>query len=645
MSKNTYARLSFQYGNIKSEHNVLRAIVVETIVNSIEVLEILEEGNSADADANYAAVDSKRQRSAVWDCFRKLTDAANTTGASKCSICSENVKHGSNTSNLFKHLKLKHQEQYKEAEKKRKLDEENNAKKQSSKTKKQTTIIDTMLHGKYSSTCTRRRKIDDAVLKMITSDLQPLSVVEDAGFQSLLHLLDPRYKLPSRRTMTRMLPDMYSKRVKEIKQELEQISHVALTSDLWTSRATESYLTVTCHYLTSSWVLQSRVLETFAFKSSHTAENIAASFLRVAKSWEISEKVVAMVTDNAANIVAAVQITGWKHVKCFAHTLNLVVSEAIKTDLINGIRKRCRQIVTFFHQSTKATDKLKEIQAQAQVPDHKLVQEVDTRWNSTFYMFERIIEQHEAVMTTLCLSNCNDLCFSISDVEVLKAAVAILKPFERVTTEISADQYISISKAIPLAKSLQHLTSASIHKDTTLASEMSAQLRRRFTGVENVHLLAHSTLLDPHMKKLAFSSFVAARQGEQWIVEEMKQHVPAVPTDEQTEVTEQQRDVGLWDLFDKKVADRQLRATSTLTIERESTRFFDDKLLARDKDPLTWWKENEKDYKILSNLAKKYLCIPATSVPAERLFSKAGELVSIRQSKNVDMLLFLNKNM
>ena len=83
-------------------------------------------------------------------------------------------------------------------------------------------------------------------------------------------------------------------------------------------------------------------------------------------------------------------------------------------------------------------------------------------------------------------------------------------------------------------------------------------------------------------------------------------------------------------LFDKKVADRQVRATSTLTVESESRRFFDDELLARDKDPLTWWKENEKDYKILSNLAKKYLCIPATSVPAERLFSKAGELLSIR---------------
>ena len=242
---------------------------------------------------------------------------------------------------------------------------------------------------------------------------------------------------------------MYSKRVKEIKQELDQISHVALTSDLFTSRATESFLSITCHHLTSFWVLKSLVFETFAFKSSHTAEHIAVSFLRVATSWEISDKVVATPIDNAANIVAAVRIAGWKHAKCFAHTLNLVVSEAIKADLINDIRKRCRQIVTFFHRSTKATDKLKEIQAQVHIPIHKLIQEVDTRWNSTFYMFERIIEQHEAVTTTLCLSNDNDLCLSLSVVQVLRAAVAVLKPFERATTEISARSIYLSFKGYP----------------------------------------------------------------------------------------------------------------------------------------------------------------------------------------------------
>ena len=215
----------------------------------------------------------------------------------------------------------------------------------------------------------------------------------------------------------------------------------------------------------------------------------------------------------------------------------------------------------------------------------------------------------------------------MSDVEVLKAAVAILKLFERATTEISADQYVSISKVIPLAKSLQHLTLSSVHSHTNLASEITVQLRQRFTGIESVDLLALPTLVDPHMKKLAFSSHVAERQGEQCIVHVMKQHIPAVLTDAQPEETVPNQDVGLWDLFNKKVANRQVQETSIIAVERDDS-VFDSKLQTRDGDSLKWWKENEKDYKILSNLAKKYLCIPATSVPAERLFSKAREIIS-----------------
>ena len=241
--------------------------------------------------------------------------------------------------------------------------------------------------------------------------------------------------------------------MEEIKQELASIPHVALTSDIWTSRSTQSYITLTCHFLTSSWELKSLVLETFDFGSDHTAENIAESFQRVAESWGISGKVAAMVTDNASNIVAAVRITGWQHVACFAHTLNLVVSAAIKADRsVHDLQKKCKQIVSFFHHSAKSSEKLKEIQGQLGIPQHKLIQEVETRWNSTYYMYERITEQHQAVTTALCLANRNDMCLTASEVELLKAAVAVLKPFEATTRELSVDKYISISKVIPLAR-------------------------------------------------------------------------------------------------------------------------------------------------------------------------------------------------
>ena len=49
-------------------------------------------------------------------------------------------------------------------------------------------------------------------------------------------------------------------------------------------------------------------------------------------------------------------------------------------------------------------------------------------------------------------------------------------------------------------------------------------------------------------------------------------------------------------------------------------------------DTLQWWKLNEHRYPKLSVLAKTVLCIPATSVPCERLFSSAGYILNKTRS-------------
>ena len=41
-------------------------------------------------------------------------------------------------------------------------------------------------------------------------------------------------------------------------------------------------------------------------------------------------------------------------------------------------------------------------------------------------------------------------------------------------------------------------------------------------------------------------------------------------------------------------------------------------------NPLLWWSQNALRFPVLAHLARKILCIPATSAPVERLFSHAG---------------------
>jgi hypothetical protein len=69
------------------------------------------------------------------------------------------------------------------------------------------------------------------------------------------------------------------------------------------------------------------------------------------------------------------------------------------------------------------------------------------------------------------------------------------------------------------------------------------------------------------------------------------------------------------------------------------------------KDPLEWWKDKTKLTGLkhfTSLIVPKWLCIPATSCPAESLFSSAGELISKTRSRLSDsvanQILFLHKN-
>ena len=79
------------------------------------------------------------------------------------------------------------------------------------------------------------------------------------------------------------------------------------------------------------------------------------------------------------------------------------------------------------------TSKLAEIQRQLSLPEHKLMQDVSTRWNSTYIMLERFYEQFEAITTTLCLVNQNDLCLKAEDKATISKALQLLKPFLEAT--------------------------------------------------------------------------------------------------------------------------------------------------------------------------------------------------------------------
>lgn len=82
--------------------------------------------------------------------------------------------------------------------------------------------------------------------------------------------------------------------------------------------------------------------------------------------------------------------------------------------------------------------------------------------------------------------------------------------------------------------------------------------------------------------------------------------------------------------------------------KEEILKYRDRDTLGLDGDVLQWWKQ-QIDLPLLSALAKNYLSIPATSVPCERVFSTAGEIINTKRSllrpEHVDQLIFLKTNL
>lgn len=229
----------------------------------------------------------------------------------------------------------------------------------------------------------------------------------------------------------------------------EEAEYVCLTTDTWTSNATQNYIAVTAHYISKNWKLKSVLLECIHFPESHTAEHLRNEILRVCMDFDISRKVHTIVSDNAPNITKAIKLTGKNHLPCVAHTLNLVVQDAI--ELIQPLHTKVKGIVKHFHRSTVAAAKLAELQ-KILLPHNvplKLIMDVLTRWNSTYHMFSRICAIQEPLEATIAVLHADIDGLTNEDWLTLKQFCIALEPFHQITEELSAEKNVSASKVRP----------------------------------------------------------------------------------------------------------------------------------------------------------------------------------------------------
>ncbi|KAL2087596.1 hypothetical protein ACEWY4_016424 [Coilia grayii] len=496
---------------------------------------------------------------------------------------------------------------------------------------------------------------------MVVKDSQPFSVVEDEGFRAFAHKLDPTYVLPTRQALKAMVAEKYAKAKEEAKACVLKATAVSLTADMWTSINMDAYLAVTCHFLNDSNELKTIVLGVQHFPQAHTAAHLAAAKAAIMEEWGIRHKVTCLVTDAASNMIAAGRELNLKHGVCIGHTINLMVKKALdQTRGLQELRNRARKVVNLFRCSTTAKERLVQIQVQLGRPTLKLIKEVETRWNSTFLMFERMYGEREPLSAAMSSLQTDVTPLTSAEFAVVEECLGVLSPFNEATVELSTEKKVSASKIIPLMKMLDYTIGEQIpQKKTTMAKELAEhlfrQVREKLNQFQIMSIFTLPTLLDPRFKTLGFLSPSKADEAVQRLTSEctyiISSHTPRPPATQPPTAGE---DAGpststgnLWRHLDVTVQQSRQSHNSTADGIVEVQRYIQEAHIPRKENPLTYWNTHKSLYPNLFILAQRFSCIPASSVPCERVFSKAGEVVSKKRNrlspKAVEQILFLNK--
>ena len=518
---------------------------------------------------------------------------------------------------------------------------------------------------------------------MIALDCQPLSIVEDLGFVRLMRKLKPNYKMPSRKYFTtNVINSMHSSVLNDVKNLVKESQHISLTTDIWTSNSNDSFISFTGHCIDSNFYRKTAVLRVKPFPDKHSADNIREMIQTTILDYNISfNKIHLIVSDNAPNMIKGIRETGISHLPCFLHTLQLVIHDCIfKQEILKEIISKAKKIVGHFRHSNLAYSKLYDLQLKHDVPQHKLIQDISTRWNSTFFMLERLFEQKTAIVM-YCLEMPNLPILSANEWFVMEKVTKLLKIFHSSTLMLSKREAL-VSDIWPQIVFLkQFVKDASRDKSfsglNATFDALILSLNERLKKYESNYDVIIATFLDPRYKNSLFKPQRNNLLHDEKIIEELVNRLKEIQTCEQHD--DEMDSLTLSDIDDASESNNKDNhagsnydfnecisryVSKSSKIKRQSS--CSDKNLAlslsseidlyqsqvnaeRNSDPVKWWKFKQEFFPLLKVLASKHLCSPPSSVESERLFSIGGNIYTPHRnclkSDTGEELMFLCDNL
>jgi len=513
----------------------------------------------------------------------------------------------------------------------------------------------------------KQKRITQFLKKWLVLHEKPFAILTNKSFGDFVWELNNSYRVPAPLTIKNLILDDMKKLQTYLKKDLlPQIPKLILSMDLFTSDTDYHFLSVNMHWFDDkNGKLKSKLLRMKDCTDSihMTGEEIGKLIEGVLSDFGRTKDSIFVITaDAGANGKKAIEhVLKSSFFHCIPHRLDLTVKDGF--EIIAPLLEKWKKMITFIHQSQVAWSILKEKQKiENELKNlsnyiYKMVQDVETRWNSTLDMLDRID------LLVLCLNETfesmekEEYIISKEEHKIIKEIIQVLKPFKTETIYFSTESTPVIGDVWPHLVDLKSILEELVLSNSTVISfrdTLLKSLKERFKF--NSKLIRFSSILHPIWKHLFFATDDTERN--ECYSELLKDCTLSIPIEPSKSNESSQFNLNnsysttnpslsaqsrLFRLGSVKKLDERTSMTSDQHLfhykqlvkkELDSYLLIDsiDESLLKDFNVLQWWWDHRVLFPILSKTAFLYHSIPAGSVAPERRFSTIGRLTTNRWS-------------
>jgi len=522
--------------------------------------------------------------------------------------------------------------------------------------------------------------LDELVLSAVISANTPFTFAENDEWRAVFDFLGAT--LPSRKRLSHMVDEMYEECEKKMTVKLKQAdAGLNLTTDSATSRAGDGYEAVTAHYISPDWKLHRAVLGVVPTDESHTGTYLASVVKgAVEKHPTIDDAVFGITTDNASNVVKMSRELQeenmvHEHHRCCCHTLHLCVTHAMKIDAVQPLLDRAKNIVNTIRRSNLCTTtlleqqremkhqqelKFEDIEEEGAAEDPmfekrplKLLIDCATRWSSVYLMLQRLCHLKDPVISTLQIHAHHDKLLSASEWEDLQQLVKLLEPIAHAVRTLEGDLYPTLSLSWQLILSVsRYLRGRTAHFPmypdwsqqgaavNAVREALLAEMGKPDRFRQPTEAMKIAATLDPRRKGLLFLQAQADRDNVyELLLAKLRDEFPRA---DEPPVAEEKKD----EAIDLLALPQVVEVADTLAVE--VTRYRATPECGEKDHPLEWWSRHAEGFPHVAKFARRYLALPASSAPSERVFSRLNLTVSSRRASlhpaKVEKMILLYEN-